>query len=83
MTIEVVSLWENSAHKNINESLLGSAGVVSFPGLSNRCTFGLENQQAGSYAPATEFDLIMFRTLIFWELVWHLSTQVNNGDLAA
>ena len=39
------------------ESLLGSSGVVSCPGLINRCIFGLVNQQAGSYAPATDLEL--------------------------
>ena len=53
------------------------------PGLRNRCTFGLANLLAGSFAPATELELNRFRTLPFRELVWHLITQVNNGLLAA
>ena len=52
-------------------------------GLSNRRTFGLANQQAGSYAPATELYLISFWPLPFGELVWHLITQGNDGGLAA
>ena len=55
----------------------------SCTGVSNRCTFGLANQYAGSYAPATELELIRFRPLPFGELVWHLNTQVNYSDLAA
>ena len=65
----------------MTERLLGSAGVVSCPILSNQCMFGLSNQQNGSYAPATELEFIRFWTLPFRELVWHLNTQVNNGDL--
>ena len=64
------------------ESLLGRAGVGSCPGLNNWCTFGFANQQAGSYAPATELDIIRFWPLTFQELVWHLSTQVNGGIMA-
>ena len=44
LTIGMGSLWGNSAGRNIRESLLGSAGVGSCPGLSNRCTSGLEKQ---------------------------------------
>ena len=65
------------------ESLLGSAGVGSCPRLSNRCMFGLANQQDGRYAPATELEFIMFFPLPFGGLVWHLSTQVNEGNLDA
>ena len=66
----------------IRESLLGSAGVGSGSGLSNRRTFGLANQQAGSYDATTELELIRFRPLPFVELMWNLITQVNGGDLA-
>ena len=52
------------------------------PCLSNWCTFGLANGLDGSFVPATELDLNRFRPLPFRELVWHLSTQVNNGLLA-
>ena len=55
----------------------------SFPGLGNQCMFGLAKQQAGSYAPATELDIIRFWNFPFRELVWHLRTQVNNSDLAS
>ena len=65
------------------ESLLGSSGVVSCPGLSNHCKFGLSNQQAGSYPPTTELKIVRFRPLPFWELVWHLITQINGGDIDA
>ena len=81
LTIKIRALQDNSAHRKIRESLLGSAGVVSCTGVSNRCTFGLANQQAGSYTPATELELIMFQPLTFGELVWHLSTQVSGGIL--
>ena len=62
---------------------LGSAGVGSCPRLSNQCTFGLANQQARRHPPNTELEFIRFWTLMFGELVWNLSTQVNNGILAA
>ena len=55
----------------------------TFPSLNNRCTFGLANQQAGSYAPATGLELIRFRPLPFGEIMWHLITQVNNGILVS
>ena len=68
---------------NIRESLLVRAGVGRRPGLSNRCTFGLSNQLAGRYIPATELDLIRLRPFPLGDLVWYLITQLNNGDLAA
>ena len=83
MTIGIVSLWENYANRNIRKSLLVIARFGSFPGLINQCTFGLNNQQYGRYNPATELELIRFRTLPFGDLVWHLSTQMNDGNLAA
>ena len=49
----------------------------------NFCTFGLANQLAGCFAPATELDLNMFWPLPFGDIVWHLRTLVNNGILAA
>ena len=67
----------------MSESLLGSVGVGICTGLSNQCTFGLANQQAVSYSPATKLEIISFWPLPFWELVWHISTQVNNGYLSA
>ena len=70
---------DNYAHRKIRESLLGSAGVGSFPGIIKRCTLGLYNQQAGSYAPVDELELIIFRAFPFGELVWNLSIQVNNS----
>ena len=59
------ALWNNSIHRKIRESPLGSAGVVSCTGLSNRCTFGLVNQQAGSYSPITELEIIRYLPLPF------------------
>ena len=55
----------------------------SCTGLINRCTFGSTNQQAGSYTPATELELIRFRNFPFGDLVWNPSTQVNGDILAA
>ena len=51
LTIGIGSLWYNLSCRNIRESLLGSAGVVSCPVISNRCTLLLANQQAGSWNP--------------------------------
>ena len=51
-------------------------------GLSNRCKFGLANQQAGKYISATELELNRFRSLPLGDLVWHLITQVKNSDIA-
>ena len=82
LTIGIGSLQDNSAHRNIRESLLGSAGVGNCTGLSNRCTLGLANQQAGNYISATELDINRFRPLPFGELVSHISTQVNGIYLA-
>ena len=45
--------------------------------------FGLDNWLDGSFAPATELELNMFRPLPFGELVYHLIKQVNNGLLDA
>ena len=57
--------------------------IFRCPGLSNRCTFGLANWLYENFAPSTELELNRFRPSPFRELVWHLSTQVNNGLLAA
>ena len=65
------------------EILLGSSGVGRFPGLINRCKFGLADQLSGRYTPATELDIIGFWPFPLGDLVWHLSTQVNDGILAA
>ena len=83
LTIGIWYLQNNSAHTKIVESLLGSAGVGSCPDISNRCMLVLANQQAGGYSPSTELELISFWPLPFRELVWHISTQVNDGILAA
>ena len=53
------------------------------PSLSNQFTFGLANQLAGRFVPATELEITRSRTSPFGDLVWHLMTQVNNGLLAA
>ena len=82
-TIGIVSLWKNSNHRKITEILLGRVGVVSFTVTRNHCTLVLTNQQAGSYVPATESDIIRFWTLPFGYLMWHLSTNVNNCLIAA
>ena len=65
------------------ESLLESAGVLRCPGLSNWCEFGFSNQQSGKYISAAELDLIRFRPLPLGYLMFHLSTQVKDSDLAA
>ena len=65
------------------ESLQQSAGVGMRPGLSNRCTLKFSNQLAGKYISATDFEINRFRNLRLGELVWHLSTQLNDSDLAA
>ena len=83
LNIGIGALRENSTNRKIRESLLGIAGVGSCPGLSKRCTFVLTNQQAESYAPATELELIRFRPLPFGDLVWNLRTQVKDSDLSA
>ena len=57
--------------------------ICRCPGISNRCTFGLANRLAGRFAPATELEFNRFWTLPLGELLWHLSTKVNNGLLAA
>ena len=43
----------------------------------------MANRLAGSFATATELELNRFRSSPFGELVWHLSTQMNSGLLAA
>ena len=86
MSVLTIGIWDfqgNSAHRKIRKNLLGITGVVICPGLSNRCTFGLANQQYESYNPATELEIIRFRPLPSRDLVWHLSTKLNNGIIAA
>ena len=82
-TIGIGYLRENPAHRNIRESLLGSAVVARCTRLGNHCTFVLTNQQAGKYITATELKLIRFRPLPLGELMWHLITQVDDSDIAA
>ena len=77
------ALQDNSAHRNISESLLGSAGVGRCTSLSNWRTFGFSKQLAGRYTTATELELIIFWLLPLGGLMWHLSTQVNICILAA
>ena len=81
--IGIGALRENSPHRNIRESLLGSSGVGSYTGVSNRCTFVLDNQQIGSYALATELELIRFWPLPFGELVCHLITKMNDSIISS
>ena len=76
------ALRDNYAHINIRESLLGIAVVGSCPVLSNQCTFGLTNQQSGSYAPANYLEIIRFWPLYFKAIVWNVSTQVKKGDIS-
>ena len=71
------------AHRKIRESLLGSEGVARSPGLNNLCTFGLANRLDRIYILATELELLRFIPLPLEELMWHLRTQVNDGDLDA
>ena len=47
LNIVIESFRDNYAYRKIRESLLGSAGVGMCPVLSDQCTFGLVNQQAG------------------------------------
>ena len=51
-------------------------------GLSNRCAFALENGLAGRFIYRYWVSLIGFGLRHSRKLVWHLSTQVNNGLLA-
>ena len=81
--IGIGDFWEHSAHGNIRESLLGSAGVGSCLGISNQCKLVLDNQQAEINSPATDLNLVRFWPFPFECLLCHLSTQVNNGILAA
>ena len=81
LAIAIVALRGNYTHRKIRESLLGSSGVRRCPRLINRCTFLLANKQAGKYISATELELNRFRTFSLGELVWHLSTQMNDSYL--
>ena len=51
-------------------------------GLRNRCTFALDNGLTGIFISRYWVSLIGFDLCPFRELVWHLSTQVNIGNLA-
>ena len=57
--------------------------MIRCPLLSNWCTFVLTNQQDGKYITATELELIRFWPFPLHDLVWHLSTQVKDSDIAA
>ena len=45
--------------------------------------FGLANRLGGSFVPATELKLNRFGPSPLGPIAWHLSTQVNNGIVAA
>ena len=83
LTFGIGSLRGNFFHRNIRGVLLGSAVVVRRTGLSNRCMFGFDNQQAGKYISATEVELVRFCLLPLGDLVWHLRTQLNDSDISA
>ena len=83
LNIGIWSLWENPAYRNSRKILSGRAGVGRCTGLSNWCTFGLVNQQAGKYITDTELELIMFCPLPLGEMLCHLSTQVKGSDTDA
>ena len=57
--------------------------ICRCPGLSNRCSFGLANQMAGRFSPATELEINRFLPSSFRYIMWHLSTQVNNALLSS
>ena len=83
LNIGIGSLRENSTHRNISKILLGSTWVGSCPSIRNQCTLWLANQQSGIYVHSTEIELVGFWIFPFGVLVWYLSTQVNDGLLAA
>ena len=57
--------------------------ICRCPSLISRCTSGLANQLDGSFPPDTELYTNRFWPSPFGEFVWHVSTQMNNGILAA
>ena len=57
--------------------------ICGCTGLRNQCKFELANLLAGISATATELEINRFWNAPSGELVWHLSTQVNNGLVAA
>ena len=83
LTIGIGALRYSFAHRKIRESLVGRVGVFRCPVLSNCCTFLLANKKSGKYIYATDLEFNRFRPFPIGELVWHLSTQVNDGLLAA
>ena len=82
MNIGIGALWDNYAHSKITVIFLVNVGVDSCPGVSNQCMLGLAYQQSWKYFPATELDIIRFWPFPFRYLMWHLSTQVNDGILS-
>ena len=83
LTIGKGDLRKNSTHRNIRKIILGSAGVGRCPGLSNRCTILLADQQARIYISITELELNRFKPLTLGDILWHLSTQVNNSYISS
>ena len=82
-TIWIGSLWEHFDNRKIRESLLVSAVLGSCTGISNQCMLVLANQKSERYSPATELESIRFWSLPFGNLVWHISTQLNDGLIVA
>ena len=83
LTIGIGAIRDNSSHRKIREILLVRTGAHRCPGLSNQCTFLLVNKQAGEYISAAELELNRSRHFPLGEIVWYLSTQANDSDIAA
>ena len=83
LNIGVVSLQESFVHRKIRERLLERAVVVRYPVLSNRCKFWLANQQAVKYISATESEINKCLPFPLGDIVWHISTKVNDIHIAA
>ena len=69
--------------REIYEIFLALLFSQQVPGLSNRCAFAFGQPTGWDLITATELELIMFRPSPLGELMWHLSTQFNDGDLDA
>ena len=57
--------------------------ICRCPRLSSLCTPGLASQLDGSFASDNELYINRFWPSPFGEFVWNVSTQMNNGILAA
>ena len=88
VSLKINCIWPNNVFLNITKASKEHTRVSSrrllqeVHGLINSCTFALADDLAGRFIFCFWVSLIGVGLRPSRELVWHLSTQLNNGLLA-